>query len=156
MGKRPIYETFPEFIPDNKLYRWSHGISKGGFYFVLATKDRNPTITETTKDNLYEEIKKEIINLNLVDTTVKIFPAFFVIFTVFRPTTNSQYFINEILKVANLFEVNWDHEYVFSTISDVGTNFIENNLSDLLNKINKKTGKINLNENLIKFMPNET
>jgi len=156
MSKRPIYETFPEFIPDNKLYRWNHGVSKGGFYFVLATKERNPIITEDIKNRLFENLQKEAINLRLVDTTIKVFPTFFVIFTVFRATAHPQDFVDRILNIANSFEIDWDHDYLFSTISDVGTNFIENNLLDLLNKINKKSEKINPNENLIKFMSNET
>lgn len=154
MRNRQVHETFPEFIPDNKLYKWNHSISKGGFYFVLGTRDRNPVIIDSIKNKLYKDLKKEAINLNLIDTTIKIFSTFFIIFTVFRPTTNPQDFIKKILGVANSFEINWDSEYLFSTIQDADTNFIESRLSTFSNEI-KQNGKVNPNGSLTKFVENE-
>lgn len=134
MRKKPLYTTFPGYIENNKIYHWNHSIGRGGYVFILATKDRKPFITESVKNNIQKEIEKVCSKLNLVDVTIKMYPAYLAVFMVLQRTTAPIDVINTFLHSLEAFSIEWDNEYVFNTIEDVGIDFVNN----FCGKLNKK------------------
>ena len=115
---------------------------------MLATEQRKPLITENIKIELCRKLQQEAINLELVDTTIKIYPTAFIVFAVLRPKTNPQEFIRRMLNVADTLPIAWAKEYAFNSIADVGTKFIEGVCLRLIKENKEDNDK---NERLTKF-----
>jgi|SRR3989338_673102 len=107
-----------------KLYKFSHSVAQGGYLYAHKTSVGNIVNKEGLR-NVLSAISKKY---ELIDVTIKVYDAIFLLFFMSKPSLVPQELIDIIQKNIASF-ANWDENYVWTGVYDLQEEYIKEYLT---------------------------
>ena len=97
------------------LYKFAHSVCQGGFVYVHKTKS---CCIIGNKEGLRSALEAASRNLELIDTTIKVYDTVFFLFFMTKPALAPIQIISEIQKSVGSL-ASWHDEYGYTGIEDL-------------------------------------